>query len=362
MGTARDGRAVGHRSVMDRLVMLEQLGLFPPSEKDPVRAIHFRGRGGRTRPGPRGWVGTALAVLLVACGGGAKEPAPAPASTSTLPATTTTNTSTAARSVVSTLPLGDGRRSTGAEVGSVFACQTTFGPAGGAFRDGPWIHDDGTWDPAAKLHVQGEVAWPQAQYDVALQGSNRVVTTNGIPGQETTGVFPVAAEDPAYQYDRNPNLIRPRPLTMTVPARPVVAATPSCVNMGAIGVLADGVALFNALDGQGRDAAAHEVLDTCDGHPERTGQYHHHDVPSCLLAKTTGASTLVGYALDGFGIYVERHPDGSLLTNAELDGCHGRTGPVAWDGATVDLYHYVATAEYPYTVGCFRGTPTTPGS
>ena len=31
MGTARDGRAVEHRSVMDRLVMLEQLGLFPPS-------------------------------------------------------------------------------------------------------------------------------------------------------------------------------------------------------------------------------------------------------------------------------------------------------------------------------------------
>ncbi len=32
---------------------------------------------------------------------------------------------------------------------------------------------------------------------------------------------------------------------------------------------------------------------------------------------------------------------------------------MSWDGATVDLYHYVATAEYPYTVGCYRGTPVT---
>jgi YHYH protein len=84
------------------------------------------------------------------------------------------------------------------------------------------------------------------------------------------------------------------------------------VNMRAIGVLEDGVVLFNALDGQGRDAAAHEILDDCDGHPERTGQYHHHTVPSCLISKATGASTRVGYALDGFGIYVERRPDGSL--------------------------------------------------
>jgi predicted ester cyclase len=32
MGTARDGRALEHRSVMDRLAMLEQLGLVPAPE------------------------------------------------------------------------------------------------------------------------------------------------------------------------------------------------------------------------------------------------------------------------------------------------------------------------------------------
>jgi YHYH protein len=261
--------------------------------------------------------------------------------------------------VVSPLPVGDGKRSATPEVGALVSCQTTFGPAGGAFRDGPWILGDGSWDPSLKIHVEGDVAWPQGQYAVQVDGSKRVITTNDVPAAGTTGLYPVAVSDPAYQYDRNPNAIAPRPTTFTLPVDPVPAATPACVNMGAIGVLDDGVVLFNALDGQGRDAAAHEILDHCDGHPERTGQYHHHTVPSCLMSKATGGSTRVGYALDGFGIYVERRPDGALLTDGDLDACHGRTSPITWDGTVVNLYHYVATAEYPYTVGCYRGPPGT---
>jgi hypothetical protein len=121
-------------------------------------------------------------------------------------------------------------------------------------------------------------------------------------------------------------------------------------------VLNDGVLVFNALDGEGRDAAAHEVLDSCVGHPEMSSTYHHHDVPSCLLSTATGRSTPVGYAADGYGIFVERDRHGALLTNASLDGCHGRTSAVTWNGKRKTLYHYDATIEYPYTVGCFHGT------
>jgi hypothetical protein len=308
----------------------------------------------------------ALVLALTSCTSEADDPAagvpatPAPSVSTTVPVPPPTSTTIAPAPVITSLPIGDGKLAREAQAGSLFSCQTTFGPAGGAFRDGPWIRSDGTWDPTAKLHVQGNVAWPQGQYEVRKEGANRIVTTNGVPADHPTGVFPVAADDPAYQYDRNPNVIRARSITLTMPALPVVSQSATCLTMGAIGVLTDGVVLFNALDAQGRDAAAHEVLDGCDGHPERTGQYHHHEIPSCLLARTTGASTLVGYAFDGFGIYVERHANGSLLTNAELDACHGRTGPVVWDGETVNLYHYVATAEYPYTLGCYRGTPAAP--
>ncbi|HAJ61709.1 MAG TPA: hypothetical protein DCP31_22720 [Cyanobacteria bacterium UBA8543] len=60
--------------------------------------------------------------------------------------------------------------------------------------------------------------------------------------------------------------------------------------------------------------------------------------------------------MDGFGIYGHRGEGGKVLTNADLDACHGHTHPIEWDGKQVNLYHYHATWEYPYTVGCYRGT------
>ena len=133
------------------------------------------------------------------------------------------------------------------------------------------------------------------------------------------------------------------------------------MDLGVIGVLNDGVPLFNALDAEGRDAVAHRTLDRCDGHPERSGRYHRHNLGACLLARTKGRSKLVGYALDGFGVYLERDRNGRLLTNASLDACHGRTSRVRFGGRRQRIYHYVATREYPYTVGCYPGKPISTG-
>ncbi len=67
-----------------------------------------------------------------------------------------------------------------------------------------------------------------------------------------------------------------------------------------------------------------------------------------------GNAPLVGYALDGFGIYGP-YENGRQLTSADLDACHGKTSVVNWDGRKVKMYHYVATVDFPYTVGCMRG-------
>lgn len=45
------------------------------------------------------------------------------------------------------------------------------------------------------------------------------------------------------------------------------------------------------------------------------------------------------------------------LTNKDLDECHGTVSRVWWDGHYVRIYHYVLTAQFPYSIGCFRGTP-----
>jgi hypothetical protein len=63
----------------------------------------------------------------------------------------------------------------------------------------------------------------------------------------------------------------------------------------------------------------------------------------------------MGYILDGFGIYGHHGEGGRELTSADLDECHGHTHPIEWDGQMVTMYHYHATWDFPYTVGCMRG-------
>jgi hypothetical protein len=208
-----------------------------------------------------------------------------------------------------------------------------------------------------KVVVQGKIHWPAATYAVKVSGSHRVITTNDLPETYPTGIFPISASDPAYRYDTNPNRIAAQSQTYTLPLNPKAAASPGCTALGVIGVLSDGVFLFNALDDAGRDAVAHETQDLCNGHPNGREAYHYHNVPSCIRDAAEGSSTLVGYALDGYGIYVERDAGGNLPTNADLDACHGRTSKVEWNGEQTSIYHYDATLEYPYTVGCYHGTP-----
>jgi hypothetical protein len=258
------------------------------------------------------------------------------------------------------LPLGDGQVSALPRSGFVFSCQQRFPEnAPGAEIDGPWIHGS-TWDLTQKISVHGRVSWPEAQFRITTSDDGRVVSRvlagNGLPVETPTGTFPIGRDDPAFRIDRNPNSIQPQSVLFTLPRDPVPAAQPSCVPMGAIGVAQNGVAIFNALDAGGRDAVAHEVQDLCSGHPERQGEYHYHG-PSACLPNQTARDTLIGYALDGFGIFSLYDASGREITNRDLDACHGRSSEIEWDGRRVSMYHYVLTREYPYTIGCFRGTP-----
>ncbi len=258
------------------------------------------------------------------------------------------------------LPLGDGKVSTtGPARGTLFACSAGNPNGPGASRAGTWIDTaNATWDATRKIAVQGSRTWESADYTETVTGANRVLSTNALPVKTVTGTFPIAANDPAYQFDRNPNSIKAQAtVTVTLPVQPQAAAAPSCLPMGAIGVMRNGVYAFASHDERNRDAVAWETQDVCDGHPQQTGAYHYHNVPSCLRDAAPGASVVVGFALDGFPIVVERDASGRLPTNADLDECHGRTSPIVLDGAVVTMYHYSATLEFPYFMGCYRGTP-----
>ncbi|APW43088.1 YHYH protein [Rhodoferax saidenbachensis] len=253
------------------------------------------------------------------------------------------------------LPLGDGKLSQSPKVGWIWACHTDP-QAGGAQRAGPWINTaKGTYDATAKPVVPGQVSWP-SQFRLSVQQDQRVFSSNDLPSHPT-GSFPIPSSSDAYRYDRNPNSIAAQTMQVALPLWPELAAQPTCVP-GAIGFLLSGAVLFNALDAPGRDAVAHETQDACQGHPQESGVYHYHNLSNCVADKRepAGHSALVGYLLDGFGIYGPYGEKGQALASKDLDECHGHTHTISWEGKQVTMYHYHATPDFPYTAGCLRGS------
>jgi hypothetical protein len=252
------------------------------------------------------------------------------------------------------LPVGDGKVSKEPMTGWVWACRVAPNSRAGAHQQGPWFNGDGTYDFTAKATVPGDVMW-NPRFSIERRGESRVFSTNDLPNHGT-GVYPVDRNSEAYKYDRNPNSIREQSISFQVPANPTIGQ-PGCAP-GAVGILVSGSVLFNPLDEPGRDAVAWETQDKCQGHPQQSGVYHYHSVSTCVDTEVLagGHSALVGYAVDGFGIFGRKGEGGETLVSADLDECHGHTHEIEWDGRTADMYHYHATWDFPYTVGCLRGS------
>merc|ERR1711957_425833 len=104
----------------------------------------------------------------------------------------------------------------------------------------------------------------------------------------------------------------------------------------------------------------HELmLDNCGGHAM---PYHYHNDNACDYDHTaSGHSPLVGWGLDGVGIYglYESNP-----SKPSLDACNGHVGEVPVDSefgvaAGTSMYHYHVTSSAPYTLGCYGSAGTT---
>ena len=249
------------------------------------------------------------------------------------------------------IPLGTGKASTTPRVGYLDRCGGR--PHGGPAVDiPPWVGSS-TWNATKKVAGAGNVS-RTSTFKASHVGTKEVLTGNGLP--ERSGTFPIASSDPAHAYNPDPDSITAHSISISIPYDPKVNASPACEN-GTVGLTIDGIPLLDGFDAGGYDAAAIEVQDTCHGHPNGLVGYHYHSLSPCIL--TTSAlthTTLVGWALDGFGIYVEYNSKGQLLTDQDLDVCHGRTSVVPWHGKSVKIYHYDMTHEFPYSVGCYRGT------
>jgi hypothetical protein len=310
-----------------------------------------------------------LALVLAGCGGSAASTSSVPAASATATAVAATITAigsyTCPAATTSSgtlncaaLPLGDSKYSTTApSIGNVYVCSVPNGQAPSA--TGQWINiTAGTWDALTKDIVSGSVSWP-GSFDATVSGPSLDISGNGLPlAGITTGTFPIASTDAVYQYDANPNHIASQALNYALPYNPAAAATPGCLGGGRIGIALNGVSIFDALDAVGHDAVAREGQDRCHGHPDQTSTYHYHGWLFTCVPDSGSAdqnSSLLGYALDGYGIYGPWY-NGKILTTADLDRCHGTTSVVSWHGTQSSIYHYVSTYDFPSTLGCYHGT------
>ena len=235
----------------------------------------------------------------------------------------------------------------------------------------PWIRGN-TVVVAEIPYVRGSVTW-RSEFAMTLTDTGRRLVGNGLPNHPT-GTFAVEPGTAAYTYysalpaEGYANAakipIAAYELNLTLPRNPVPNATPTCVGSVFTGVVSQTGAAWHAdiaIDAQNRllDPISGLPMDSCWGHPYAT-QYHYHGYSwKCFpnQGREGEHSPLFGYAIDGFGVYGPRGEGGRLVTNADLDECHGHTHEIEWDGVRRVMYHYHQNTEYPYSIGCFRGTP-----
>ena len=238
----------------------------------------------------------------------------------------------------------------------------------------PWVQD-GKVMLSQIATVPGSVTM-KSVFKVTQTSTTRHLKGNGIPNHPI-GTFPIPQGSAAYSYyaalpaqgftNAAEIPVRPYDLDVTLPLHPKMSATPNCIPALMTGVALTGAAWHVEAAPDSKlnvyDPNAALPTDRCFGHPYAF-EYHYHGYSwKCMNQGKPGSqSPLLGYAMDGFGIYGPRGANGKLVTNAQLDECHGMVSSVMFNGRMQRIYHYVLNNEYPYSIGCFRGTPHVPMS
>jgi len=218
-------------------------------------------------------------------------------------------------------------------------------------------------------------AYPDSELGVTCSDDTVTVVSNGIPHftYEQTTPNPLAPQDWEWQFPRHPELADE------------VTAIPL---LGDAGVAVNGLPFYGPNEGAFPDPYGdpifNQIADDCQGHTAGQGDYHFHALlVDCLSSGAVNGepSPILGYAFDGFPIHgpmgcldeccsevaelksswVQIGDPATYAWDAYefqerddpqyLDECNGRIGP---DGS----YRYHATADFPYIVACYRGTPT----
>jgi hypothetical protein len=260
------------------------------------------------------------------------------------------------------------------------------------FSGAAWAHGD--HDTGSPQGAERQESWwldlvPRAvaaqQMEIDERQGVRFVRADGLPNH-ATGAFPNRS---------NPNRISAQNYYFRMPLKPAKTGRATYYRPNHLfGVAVNGVAFDpNTAEYWNDDRRAGWMMEALSGsrplgidqnnaHVQPDGSYHYHGVPTGLVEKlgARGKPVLVGWAADGFAIYVDEmarpswrlkstrdaggpggRPDGTYALDYEyvrglgdLDECNGREGVTA--EFPQGTYYYVVTVKFPHVPRCFMGT------
>lgn len=191
---------------------------------------------------------------------------------------------------------------------------------------------------------------------VSCDGTYAYVSSNGIATHSMMeGITATNLQVPTAQNFLGQN-------GWKIPLSPAIAASPTNVLDGPIGVAINGVPIFNpckqggCTPPGGGDTKVLGELDNCNGHAGRADDYHYHAAPTCLMAGQSANywdTHPIGWALDGFAIFGFNDPNGAT---AARDGICG--GNTTLNSNAPAGYAYHVSLNSPYVMSCLRGTPS----
>ena len=247
----------------------------------------------------------------------------------------------------------------------------------------------------------GQVRWAP-NVSVSMSNGSWTFKSDGFPSSNFIAPHYAVPSNPLDVSPVGANVIaasqvlRDQNYSLTLPTTPKYSSTTTAAGLGPIGVMLDGAVLYNPYEANKETVATQDnfsataggltasFLDSCDGHPGPGGMYHYHGLPDCLIQyATTGTNTqttsvssfsgtttppaaetnpaarkpvILGFALDGYGVYDNIAMDGTTIGVSALDSCNGIFSVVP--GYPHGVYHYVLenVRSDRSSLNCFHGT------
>lgn len=184
---------------------------------------------------------------------------------------------------------------------------------------------------------------------ISFSGNEVTIETSGVPNH-TSPYWPEGDPlhiDAVVATGMTPGQIGARPLGVTLPIAPKIAASSTATGLGPIGISVTGVPIFNDTEGPNNplEAMIAQTFDYAGAHMGPSG-YHYHvessDVPENTVL-THDDENLLGIMADGFLIYGRKcNAIGGHPTDLDASGGHSS---ITQHGDE-EFYHYHIINEY----------------